>query len=463
MRWIGIRHRVKKTAKGEAQPTMVAILEDDGSEILYTLEDEQAELDFVHGMFPIAHRPVTPDEDIASYRRHHCKWRTLRKKEDRSEFPEHLLHERPDGKWEILLEVPTTFDGLHPADEVGMIMGGSGDRFAAALSRQGEDLGAAVYRIPPFVITEHRGDATVGDDHHTLARLVRFERHLFYRVERRDRDLIRVKEVFALRQDAQQTRKACGQRLDQRFIGRIFLSEEGRYPEGHIEDECDQLRASDGIFLSCLAAEAELDKELERAVHATSEWELIFEDIEGCGPRITAGLLAPIGPIRRFRVAPDFSGAQTLTERSRAAKKARDRGAAKLKAFCGAHVLNGGKHADVRPDKQFPRQRAGMVANWNPLARQSLYLVGEQFNRRPDSVWGKKLREIKARLRARHPEIMEVERTVDGKRKTVKMYTDGHIQKMALWRTLTRFVEWLFDALCRVADSPRPRPIETLR
>lgn len=46
MRTIGIRHRRKRTAEGEARPTMVAIKNDDGSIKELELADDQAELDF---------------------------------------------------------------------------------------------------------------------------------------------------------------------------------------------------------------------------------------------------------------------------------------------------------------------------------------------------------------------------------------------------------------------------------
>ncbi|MCH7883428.1 hypothetical protein IIA95_03370, partial [Patescibacteria group bacterium] len=100
--------------------------------------------------------------------------------------------------------------------------------------------------------------------------------------------------------------------------------------------------------------------------------------------------------------------------------------AAKLKAFCGVHVL---------PDGRFPRQRKGEETGWEDQ-RQALVLLGKQFNYRPNSFWGKKLLEIKRGFRRRHPEVVIVN--------AKKRYTDGHILKMALWRTLTKFVEWLF-------------------
>lgn len=80
-----------------------------------------------------------------------------------------------------------------------------------------------------------------------------------------------------------------------------------------------------------------------------------------------------------------------------------------------------------------------------------MYLLVEQFNRRPDSVWGQKLRENKIKLRAAHPDVMckDCGCTWDdcvAQKSHTRRYTDGHIHKMALWRTATKFAEWLYKA-----------------
>jgi hypothetical protein len=86
------------------------------------------------------------------------------------------------------------------------------------------------------------------------------------------------------------------------------------------------------------------------------------------------------------------------------------------------------------------------MSNWSPAARQAMYLLAEQWVKRPDSFWGRKLKENKARLRVIHPEILEVE----GK----KRYTDGHIHKMACWRTATQFVRKLANDWIKLEGSP---------
>lgn len=434
-RFLGIRHRVKQTAQGEGRPTVVAII-DDGKTILRELPDDQAELDFVYCKFPIAFRSVEHDEDLTAFPSHHIVWRKLKKGEKIRNFNRQHVS-KVDGETRVADKVPSDYDGLKASDTVGLVLGGSGDRLAAALSRRGEDINATVWRIPSFRMKDLRGDSQKEYDAGLLAQLVRDRRHLFYQVEVRDRALIMVDEALRARQEAMASRIACEQRLRSNFVGSIFLSESGLYPEGQIEDEFNRRAASDVILQNLRKEEARRDADLKKAVEATALWERIFAPIEGVGPRLAASFIAAIGDIRRFETD------------------------AKLKAFCGVHVLDDGR---------FPRKRSGEVANWNPSLRQALYLLGDQFNRRPGSVWGLKQREYKVKLRAAHPYPVLVVKnggpdqyfelvpdTFEHDKKTgiytfiesgvkvkgTQRYGDGHIQKMATWRTLTKFVEWL--------------------
>lgn len=97
----------------------------------------------------------------------------------------------------------------------------------------------------------------------------------------------------------------------------------------------------------------------------------------------------------------------------------------------------------------FMRRQAGKRANWHPDARQGFYLLADQWNKRPDSEWGIKLREIKAKFREKHPEEVKV---IEGD-KTRTHYTDGHIHRMAIWRTITLFAKWVFREWNKLEDS----------
>lgn len=407
MRIIGIRHRRKKTTEGEARPTEVFILEEK-KERSYPLPDSTAELDWVMGRYPVKHKKPDPEEDLSDFLPHQIKWRKLKKNEKPKYFSKNLV--RGSKKEHFLAtKVPASYDGLQAGDTVAMVLGGSGDRLAFALSRRAEKIGATVLRIPSFRLKEER-EGEKEKDAQNLAKLAKSKPGLFYQATPRDRNIIRVRECLQARNDAMKDRMACGQRLLQRTVGAIFCSESGGYPEGSIEEEFDKIKANDTIFTVLLEEEENREKELSKALENLDIYKIIFEPIKGVGPMIAARLISAIQDIRRFP------------------------GKAQLKAFCGVHVTKEGG---------FARRKRGEVANWHPDARQALYLLGDQFNRRPDSYWGERFRDYKKKLREKHP---KVETKENGKKK----YTDGHIHKMAMWRTLTKFVESLFAEWWRI-------------
>lgn len=387
-RVIGIRHRVKKTADGEARPTELCIFDGNETEML-ELEDDNAELDFILGRFPVSYRDAKPEDDLAALPAHHMKRRKT-----------------PDGEKS---RIPNGHVGLMAGDVVAMTLGGSGDRLAYALSRRAEAVGATVMRIPPFDLKAGRKEGEKDGDAALLARLAAEKPHLFTKVTSRDRQGILLRESLRAREDAMKARIGCEQRLRQQLIGAVFCREDGLFPEGSIEQSFDELKANDVILKALTTEERKRERELTKIVESLDVYEKVFAGVEGAGPMIAARLIAAIGDVRKF--ATD----------------------AKLKAFCGAHVLK---------DGGFARRRSGTVSNWSPTARQALYLLGDQFNRRPNSVWGAKLREYKRKFREKHP----VPVIVDGK----KRYGDGHIHRMATWRTLTKFVEWLWREWMRI-------------
>ncbi len=423
-RVIGIVHRVKKTRDQEARPTMAAIQEEDNVRVL-ELATETDEYDFSKARFPVAWRKVAKDEDVSGFLPHQCKWRKVKRDEDVSELNPNHLRRVLDKKTKLplteqIVKVPVEFDGLRPGDKVAMMLGGSGDIFAGRLSIEGDKIGAEVYRIPPFVFSDQRlpDEKDKKSDHLALLRVFGNFPNLFYLIRPPDRALIRVKAKLLQRQEAQRQRIKRQQQIWHSLIGRVFMDETGNYGEleGELEDVYQKAQDDDEILKNLWEQEKEAEKALKRAVHPLMVWDRIFSKIEGCGERIAAGIIASIADIRRF-IAHN--------------------GEAKLKKFCGVHVMEDGR---------FPRQRHGEPGEGTPEARQALYLLADQFNRKPDSVWGKKLLQYKLALREKHPEPVEVESSANGdsKKKKVKRYTNGHIHRMAKWRTLTRFVERLY-------------------
>ncbi len=409
MRIIAVRHRVKQTRSGEARPTQVTIHNDDSTKDSYDLETETDELDFLLGRFPVLYRAYEEGEDLTLFRRHHLKYTKV--------------DDGDGGKKEVVSKVPVKYDGLASGDKVVMALGGSGDRFAFALSKRGEFVGASVHRLPAFELNQRRGERSKDEDTDTLVEIFRNFPELFYEVGPRDRDLILVKEAFYARREAQQARIGCDQRLTSRVNGQTFLSEEGHYPEGLIEDEADAKKANDMILQALIKEEVGRDKELKVIVHRLSVWNGVFKSIKGVGEVIAAGVIVAVGDIRRFKTAP------------------------KLKRFLGAHV---------DADGRFPRRRVGEVANWHPSGRQALYLLSDQFVKRPDSEWGEKYREYKKMLREKHPvpecsvcgtpwqDCRRGQEGVKDFEKHTRRYTDGHIHKMAMKKATTKFVEMLW-------------------
>lgn len=404
-RIIGIRHRIKLSKDGEALPTQVVIRDGENVRVI-ELETETDELDFAWGRCPTGYRTLEPGEDISKVPQHHRKERKLKADEPIETFPQEMLRRDPDNKKVVYVttKVPTDYDGLRKGDRVAMTLGGSGNCFAYALANRGQQIGASVYRIAPNKLKlgrEARGVTKKDDDAGLLVTLLTEQFGDFYLVRERDKHLIRATELWRRRVDAMKNRMACEQRLRQRAIGIRFF--DNLYKEGTIEDSFAGLKANDQIFMGIVADEKRCERELVKAIEQLDIFISLFADITGVGPMIAARLIVPIGDIRRFATP------------------------AKLKAFCGAHVL---------PDGRFPRRRNNEVANWSPEARQALFLLADQFNRRPDSEWGQKLIEYKKKLRLAHPEV----EIVGGK----KRYTDGHIHKMASWKTASKFVERLW-------------------
>jgi hypothetical protein len=485
-RVIGISHRVKKTKSGEARPTQICV-SSEGSSILYSLETDTDELDFVRGTFPVAYRPWNEQDQLSDFAAHHIRWRALKDSEDPNSAT--LTVKLVEGKYRTPQSVPSEFDGLRMGDKVIMILGGSGDRLAFALTNRGKSVGATVHRITPANFADRRNNGV--SDAELLVNIYRLEPALFYLVRPRDERLIAVRETLQLRTEALEARIACGNRLHSGFVGRIFLNPEGHYPEGNIEDIAASEVANDIIFQALNAEERARDRGLAKACAELDIYTQLFEPIEGVGPAIGARLISTIQDIRRFPTS------------------------AKLRKFLGCHVM---------PDGSFPRRRAGERCSWSTDARLALYLLGEQFNRRPNSVWGKKLREVKTALRAQHPEVVSVvsgfsaeirrvERianrasfetpmheyepsTVDGMmsycqavyshilredasihpgvsaeevayvfailskldgeesaRTNVKIFTPGHIHKMGLWKTVSKFVTQLHHAWWKIENE----------
>ena len=458
-RIIGIRHRVKKTVDGEARPTQVCVLHTDGTMETYDLDDEQAEFDWKSGKTPIEYRRVNPTDDLSPYAPRHLKTRAIKKGEDVESIPAQLLIGSGKQK-RVVTHVPVRFDGLTEGDHVAMSMGGSGDFLANAIAgraeeRMGND--TAIFRIPPGSLNLAR-PGSKDDDAENLAILLRDQPDLFFRVNKRDRLLIELAEAYRAFMAAMVARGGGEQRLIEQSRGKVFVQPGGDFEEGDITLLYARAKASDETVQALQDAEDKRIGDLENVLQNLDVYREILQPIEGIGPRLSARLLASVATIRRFWVKPDHAQIEVLRQQARQLivdgrfnndvdkveaginrfqtlqrvrswkennghtdeatlltqaiacyrkiaylnHKAILKGAAKFRTYCGAHLQD---------DGEFPRHRRGQAEkgrnNWSPDTRQGFYLAGEQWNKRPSSAWGIRLRANKVRLRERHPHVIK--------------------------------------------------------
>jgi len=238
-RYIGIQHRIKATAEGEAHPTRVAVRLPTGSVSRLNLKNEDEELAFISTQ-------------------------------------------------------------LKRGDTIAMVLGGSGDNLAFAASRLVAKLDGQVVRIPPFILKEERGETDKKMDASLLANLALRKPKLFYPVFDADLNIILVREHYRFWLDAQKARIACELRLRQRTIGGVYTHADGVFPEGGIEKYFDAKKANDVIFQTLVQEEKRLMAELTRAVKCTEVYRRIFEPVTGVGPSIAARLISAIIDVRRF-------------------------------------------------------------------------------------------------------------------------------------------------------------------
>jgi len=394
-RYIGIVPRVKKTKEGEARPTLVAIMSEPGM-IELELESDRAEIDFVWGMHPVAWRPVTPEDNLASFQKHHIRYRKAGEGEDTSLWnPNHILRDSEGNPADPLMlanKVPTHFIGLAAGDRVGMMLGGSGNALANALTTRGERIGAEVYRIPPFAFKDYRDrhltetsvDGTVTEiegDNRLLAILVRTDVKSFYLTRTRDRKMLAVAKTLQNRIDAMKNRIAAEQRLNQRLRQEPYYRDLDTYPEGDLEAMYADRLDHDAILQGMKAVELAMEEDLYAAVEATHLYRVIHDEIKGFGPKIGSRLLGIILDIRRFRTP------------------------AQLKKYLGVDVR---PIDDAHSEPWFPVRQSGVTANWQDEGRKALYLlVKEQFVRQTDTTeWGARFLKQKDEYKRRHPNIV---------------------------------------------------------
>lgn len=442
-RWIGIRPRIKGLGSEDnpPRPTEFCIITSDGRSEKGILNTEQDELDWICGVLPTGYRDALPGEDISGVPAH------LVIRDDPKEAAKKERPLKPK-------RIPTGYTGLRTGDLIGMSLGGLGDLMAYSISRNGEEGGFKVKRIPPFELKAEREARGLQkeNDAELLATLIKEKSELFRDLAKRDRAMVELRETERLRRFVQGDRKACAMRVQSATMGEVFCSKAGGYPEGGLEKAFKLALASDPVLAALETKEVKLNKQLKNACEALPIYQAVKPLIEGAGPSILGSIFAAVQDIGLFETP------------------------GKMKAFSGIHVLENGS---------FPRHRVGQKCNWNPNARQAFFLLGDQFNRRPGTFWGARLLANKAEYKRKHPYpilttadgkqypliegkfkkrgdqyvISEVECqhcepiTVSGKQK----YFNGHLLKMSGWKTVQEFAEWLWWKWRTLEGYPAPR------
>jgi len=493
-RIVAIRIRSLRTTEGEARPSEACVLNLDSQSERFDLCDQQAEVDFLLGIMPRAWRKVEAGENIilSTFAPHHLKWVGLEPdKVEVARVEGRILREEPQKKgtpslWFVLDQISVGQIGLKPGDRVAMMYGGAGELFARDMVEywNGE---LAIWRITPhkFKALREAADQSKDNDVELLATTLRDHPEFFHLMRPIDGATATLSVVFDSRQEAMKQRIRAGNRLAGRARNALLRERRAGHPVDTLEVAVEKVRASDALYRNLLAEEARAEKDLAELLDKIEIWKVV-SPVKGLGVSIGSRIIAAVGDIRRFMVEPNkaelaplkaeldrlmqaadyqttkglmnqsvLASAKNGFERTVLARgfclendmtseaellqqaleimkqirrlECRANGESMFVAYCGLHVL---------PDGRFPRRRSGETSNWNPVVRQAFFLLTEQFNRRPDTEWGKKLLANKAGLRARHPDIV-----IENNK---KRYTPGHILKMARWRTATQFARWFY-------------------
>lgn len=384
-RTIGIFHGVKTTTKGESRPTRVTVMKHDGTVHSYELADDQAELDWLLGVYPTSYKVVPADTSVEGIPAHHV----IRKKDAE------------------VMKIPASIDGLQTGDMVLLMMNGFANRLAYAISRRGAHINALLYRIGTHEFAQYREARDMSDDSVLLATLMSeynkspdSEVSALHEVLPADAQVIKLIEEYRSFSDVQGDRIACEQRLFEQVRGEIFCNPDGHYPEGDIELAFDRAKASDVVLKSLLRVERSRKKKVEATLVDIPVYEKVLSTVTGVGPLISARIIASVGSIKRFPTEAKFA------------------------AYCGVHLV---KKVDEGGKCVFPRRTKGQRSNWSGMARQAFFLLVEQALKRPESHWGAYLRRMKESYASRHPDKTKMQ-----------------IHRAAMWRTATRFNRWLY-------------------
>ena len=393
-RLIGIQHRRKKTKDGEARPTIVSIRSSNGT-TAHELEEVMDELDFVYGKFPTAFRNVTIGEDLSGSEQHHIVFGNPTEEETLEAilktWPRASLRIESKGrgkaKTEILTGIPEKvaceFEGVRDGDVILGIFGGSGKDLMIALINRTEETRTKVLLTAPKNLKLFRDESHLEKhgDAELLIELYQKKPELFHEMFPTDADTLQVMFNWDQVDDAMDQRKKVAQRAEQAAKHTAFTQK--GYLGSRFAERILEIKNDNKTLQLVEESEAEAQKLLKSSVESHPLYQYVFGDIKGCGPRGFAKILSGVLDIRRF----DRNGIGAFLR------------------FCGYASEKGenGRNTIQR------FRRGGKGSSFNPEVKQAIWLLIDlQFSRQPDddnTPWGRRFRQIKADLRAKHPQV----------------------------------------------------------
>lgn len=311
-RIIGVAHRRKQSAQGQARPTVIAVDTGRKKPKAHKIDDELGEFAFVAGLYPTGkHRDLQESDDLALYKP--CPWvfrtRPLTE-DDPDQIPKHLqttaVGKNGTKVPGIITGVPSKTDGIKAGDTIVTMTGGSGGMLTWAMAQKARELGEGtrVMIIPTGQFAKCFPDQRE-DDHLNLVTLFKERPELFRQATEADTDIIRLQFIFREWEQAQQARKAAQQRAHQAAIGTIFAQSTVGFDGISFAHGLNAVAAAHPSVEALATLEGDFYKDLGRLIRRFPIYANVLADVSGVGPRIAAGLLSQIGDFTRFMVEPD--------------------------------------------------------------------------------------------------------------------------------------------------------------
>ena len=420
---------------------------------------------FIRGIFPTKWRKVELTEDVSSIIPLHHKYRDRKKEESEESFSGHhptqlvKVEKRQIGSItvSVVSEVACEFAGVSSGDITASFLGSTGARVLAGLIHRIKE-GVTVKGITVFGFMAFAPDCPDEERALTMAKALVEKATLvdspFYPVFESSLSQIKMGALLDIFIETQQARIAQGNRVFASASNRTFLDSALFNSDDSIETLAEKAMETDVVHVGLIAEEARLKKELGKLLEQIPIYVKLRERVKGAAVSILAPIIASTIAIRRF---PKMGSARS---------------------FWGTGLKDG----------KFMKMTAGTTLGYHPGCRQAMFQFGQQIiKKNAEEFWCERYAENVAMYKTRypHPVLVELvksavageekkwvesgrkfnlvpgtftEEKAQGKKKWIFtlpggnlvvekayfLYNPGHLLKMALWRTLTEFSDWLY-------------------